>query len=351
MSNTHFTLRLLNESIALKLPKLALIIILLICIMIIFMIGWSLNIGSFTLSFQSVYDTLNGTETDKAANNVVWLFRFPRTLAAVLVGIMMALSGAALQNVTRNGLADPSLIGISQGAALAVVASIIVFPEIDINLRPWLALAGSLIVAAIIQWLSFDDKASNSLKLILFGIGVSAFLSSITTAMLTYGDIYNASSALAWLAGSINATNWFDVKLLFIAVLILVPLLLILSRLMATLRLGEISAISLGVPIKFVKYALISLAVALAAIATSVVGPLGFVGLVAPHLARLLTRSNVAIHLILTALIGGLLVLVADFAGRALFAPLQIPAGIVTEIIGVPFLIFLLLSQRRKLNK
>ncbi|MBL1419044.1 MAG: iron ABC transporter permease [Alphaproteobacteria bacterium] len=348
--NSYFTVRLLNQKIALRLPKLALFIFLLLLLAIGAALIFSLNAGSYDLSLHAVINILRGEQSDEAGEKIVWLFRFPRSLAAILVGMMMALSGAALQNITRNSLADPSLVGISQGAALAVVTSIIIFPEISQTWRPWLALGGSLSVAVLIQSLSYDGKVSKPIKFILLGIGVSAFISSITTAMLTYGNIYQASTALGWLAGSINGANWFDVKILSISCLILIPFLLIISRSMAAIRLGEHIATSLGTPILFTRYALISIAVALAAIATSVVGPLGFVGLIAPHAARRLAHSGVAVHLLLTALIGGLLVLIADIAGRALFAPIQIPAGIVTEIIGVPIFVYLLLKQRAKIH-
>ncbi|MBL1420531.1 MAG: iron ABC transporter permease [Alphaproteobacteria bacterium] len=348
--NQYFTLRLFDQKIALQLPILALLIFLALFLAIVASLAFSLNAGSYNLSLAEVLDILLGEPADAASEKIVWLFRFPRSLAAILVGMMMALSGAALQNITRNGLADPSLVGISQGAALAVVASIIVFPEISAVWRPWLALLGSLSVAVLIQGLSYEGKVSKPIKFILLGIGVSAFISSITTAMLTYGNIYQASAALGWLAGSINGADWLDVKILAISCFILIPFLLIISRSMAAIRMGEHVAISLGTPILFTRYALISIAVALAAIATSVVGPLGFVGLIAPHAARRLAHCGVAVHLLLTALIGGLLVLIADTAGRAAFAPIQIPAGIVTQIIGVPIFVYLLLRQKAKIN-
>lgn len=346
----YFTLRLFKQRVALRLPTNALFVLAALFIAIFLSILFSLNTGSYELSITEVINVLKGIETDKADNNIVWLFRFPRTLAAILVGMMMALSGAALQNITRNGLADPSLVGISQGAALAVVAAIIVFPEISSVWRPWLALAGSLSVAALIQILSYEGKTSKPIRFILLGIGISAFISAITTAMPTYGKIYNASAALGWLSGSIDGANWLDVKILTIASLILIPSLLVISRSMSAIRLGEATAISLGTPILLIRYALITIAVALAAIATSIVGPLGFIGLIAPHAARRIASSGIAIHLLLTALIGGLLVVLADISGRSLFAPNQIPAGIVTQIIGVPIFVYLLLKQKAKNN-
>ncbi len=344
----YLILRQFNERMALRLSKKALIILATLVFLTISTVILSLNTGSYYLTTSEVIAILFAGSNDVANDNVVWLFRFPRTLVAILVGMMMALSGAALQNLTRNGLADPSLVGISQGAALAVVASIFIFPELDQSWRSLLAFAGSIVVAIAILLLSYEGNTNKPIRFILLGIGISAFLSAITTAFLTYGEIYNASAALAWLAGSIDAANWSDVKVLFFSAIILIPLLLILSRSMAVIRLGEEVAISLGTNIKLIKYALIAVSVALAATATSIVGPIGFIGLIAPHAARRIIHSGVATNLLLTALIGALLLVIADLAGRTIIAPNQIPAGILTQIIGVPLFVYLLLKQKSR---
>ncbi|WP_404400411.1 FecCD family ABC transporter permease [Pelagibacterium halotolerans] len=342
VSPDHIVVRSRGERIALRLPVRALLAVAGLVLLLLAVIGVSLTIGSYGIDLETVFATLTGTTVTQAIDNVVWQFRFPRTLTAALVGAMMALSGGALQNVTRNGLADPSLVGISQGAALAVVFAIVAAPNLDYSWRPVIAFGGALGVATLVQALSYQRRGNNAIRFILLGIGVAAFISSITSALLTYGDIDRAMSALSWLAGSINAATWGDVQVLFIWCVVLTPLILGLTRIMSVLRMGEDTAIGLGAPVKWVRYALICVGVGFAAAATAIVGPMGFVGLLAPHAARRIARAGVGLHTVLTALCGALLVAFADLVGSAAFAPIQIPAGLITAIIGVPVFIYLL---------
>jgi iron complex transport system permease protein len=338
----HWVLRSANERIALRLPTRGLVAIAVLCLLQLAILAVSLTLGSYDIDLSTLLATLSGDTVSAAIDNVVWQFRLPRALVAALAGAMMALSGAAMQNVTRNGLADPSLIGISQGAALAVVSAIVVFPQLGYGLRPVIAFGGALLVAALVQALSFQRRGNNTIRFILLGIGVSAFISSITSAMLTYGNIDRAMSALSWLAGSVNAATWTDVHVLALWCLVLSPLMLMLSRVMSVMRMGEGTAIGLGAPVKWARYGLIAVGVGFAAAATAIVGPLGFVGLIAPHTARRIARTGLGLGTILTALCGAVLVSVADLIGRAAFAPIQLPAGLITSIIGVPVFIYLL---------
>lgn len=338
----HVVVRSGAERIALRLPARGLLAIAILSVLLIGVWALSLTLGSYDIDLPTLLATLSGTTVSPAIDNVVWQFRMPRALVAALAGAMMALSGGAMQNVTRNGLADPSLIGISQGAALAVVAAIVAFPQLDYGWRPIFAFGGALGIAVLVQALSFQKRGNNTIRFILLGIGVSAFVSSITSAMLTYGDLDRAMSALAWLAGSVNAATWTDVQVLFAWCLVLIPLILALSRIMSVLRMGEDTAIGLGASVKWARYGLICVGVGFAAAATAIVGPLGFVGLIAPHAARRIARSGIGIHTLLTGLCGAVLVSVADLIGRSAFAPIQLPAGLITSIIGVPVFIYLL---------
>lgn len=344
----HWTLRLADERLALRLPRRPLQLLLVLLLALLALLALSLMLGSYSMAPVEVWQVLRGQDAQSDRALVVWEFRFPRTLVAALVGAMLAMSGAALQNVTRNGLADPALVGISQGAGLAVVALTVVWPELPSAWHPWAAFFGSLTVAALIQGLSWNRRGGSSIRFILMGIGMAAFITAITSALLTYGQVERALSALAWLSGSLHVAGWPEVKLLAVWLLILLPLTLALSRSMAALQMGEDTAVGLGVSARVVRYALISVAVALAAIATAVVGPLGFVGLIAPHAARRLARAGVGLQLLLTAVLGALLVMLADLIGRAMFAPIQIPAGLVTAIIGVPAFIVLLHRAQAK---
>ncbi len=308
-------------------------------------IAASLMSGSYPLTIRDVVQTLFASAPTDTADTVVWQFRFPRTLVAAIVGALFALSGAILQNVTRNPLADPSLVGVSQGAGLAVVATIVVFPEINQAWRPILAFAGALAVAALIQSIAMQKTGGATMRFVLTGIGVAAFIAAITNAMLTYGNIDQAQAALGWLAGSIHAVGWNEVWSLSLCMCILIPLLIWAARYMSALRMGPEVATGLGLPVRIARIGLITLSVALAAFAVSAVGPLGFIGLVAPHLARRLAHSGVGQHLMLTALTGAIMVALADYIGRTAFAPVQIPAGILTAILGVPAFLFLIVRQ------
>lgn len=342
----HIVLRSPHDRLSLRLPMLALLIACLLTLALLAVTAVSLATGTYGVSLANVVETLRGVTISAAVDNVVWEFRFPRTLVAALAGAMTAVSGLALQNVTRNGLADPSLVGISQGAALAVVLLTVAWPDVGLGLRPVAAFAGSILVATAVQMLSHSPRGSSPIRFILVGIGVAAFISSVTSALMTYGEIDRAMSALAWLAGSINAANWSDVALLAIAAIVLVGPMLALSRTLAALRMGEAMAAGLGARVKPVRLASIVIAVGLAAIPTCVVGPLAFVGLIAPHMARRLGSSGLGLQIVLTALCGALLVSAADLIGRIAFAPIQIPAGLVTALVGVPLFVALLIRSR-----
>ena len=181
----HWTLRSRREQVALRLPVRGLVAVALL-ILALFAVGCvSLATGSYGVALGEVIETLRGMSISRAIDNVVWEFRFPRTLAAALVGAMMALSGAALQNTTRNGVADPSLVGVSQGAALAVVSLTVAFPDVSGAVRPWAAFAGAVLVAIAVQGLSHTRQGGSAIRFILLGIGLSTFISSITAALMT----------------------------------------------------------------------------------------------------------------------------------------------------------------------
>lgn len=339
---TH-TITILSGRLSMILPARAVAMIIALIAVVTGILFWSVMSGSYSLSSSEVIATLRGNSPSQMASTVVWEFRLPRTLTALFAGAFLAISGSILQYVTRNPLADPSLIGISQGAALAVVWGTIMLPSMSIYWQPLLALVGSFIVSSFILMLSVSNNGDDTLRFILMGLGIAAFISSITTALLTYGDIELTLEALGWLSGSIHSAGWDEVLWLSSTTLIALPCLIFVIRPISAIRFGPEVAIGLGVRVRQARWCLIALAVALAAIAVAAVGPLGFVGLIAPHLARRLARSGSGLHIIMTALTGATLVGIADFAGRVAFAPIQIPAGIITAVIGVPIFVFLIL--------
>ena len=332
-----------NISIQYHLPAVLVSFALLLLLALVSFI--SFNSGSYTLSVSDVVSLLTG-QFEAQANHqplmVVMELRVPRSLVAIMAGALFALSGGLLQNLTRNPMADPSLVGISQGAALAVVSMTLFFPELLNNWREVSAFIGAISIALFIRVLTGKGQ---TLKFILLGIGVAAFVSALISAFLTYGSMQAALSALTWLAGDISQAEWPDVQVLSIALLFLLTLAILQGRAMSALALGDEVAIGLGIAIKPVVTLQLSLSVAAAAIATAVVGPIGFVGLLAPHVAKRLVHSGGINHVINSALVGALIVLSADLLGRTLFSPSQLAAGLVTALIGAPLFAYLLIKK------
>ncbi|MEM9843615.1 MAG: iron ABC transporter permease [Pseudomonadota bacterium] len=302
--------------------------------------------GSFPMSAGDALRSVVGNPPSDMALTVVWEFRLPRALAAAMAGALLAGSGAVLQTVTRNALADPSLVGVSQGAGLAVVTVLVLYPETPFALRPVFAFVGALFVAALIQAIALRRAGDSTMRFILTGIGVAAFLGAVTQTMFTYGDLERAMAALAWLAGSVQAAGWADVQALALSLLVLIPALVWCARPLAALRMGPEIATGLGANVRRDGIALITLSVALAASAVAIVGPIGFVGLIAPHLAKRLARCGPGLHLALSLAAGAALVAGADLVGRTTFAPTQVPAGLVTAVIGAPVFGWLLMRKR-----
>ena len=342
----HFTLRLFNQGISLRINGVALLCSVFLLSVLLAAFIFAITQGSYPLSIHDSAMSLLGLKQsviDSQADVIIWDFRLPRSLVAVLSGALFALSGALLQNMTRNPLSDPSLVGISQGAALAVVTLTILFPDYIDDWREIAAFLGAITIAMVIQLLRGNG---HPLKFILLGVGVAAFISAIISSLLTYGDLPSAMAALSWLAGSVHNSNWHDVLVLFIAFILIITLTLYQARMMSVLSLGDEVAIGLGINLKIIMLVQLSISVAAAAVATAVVGPLGFIGLLAPHLARKLVRCGPANHLFLTALVGAILVLAADIIGKNLFAPTQLAAGSVTALIGAPLFAYLLITKK-----
>jgi len=303
--------------------------------------------GEYRIAPFDVVKTVLGLDTgDPNHALVVRQFRLPRIVLAALVGGALGMSGAVLQGMTRNGLAEPGILGISQGAGLAAVAFLTLAPSAPGALLQWVALLGGLFTAAAVYLLAWKDGAS-PVRLILVGIGVSAVATALTTYLIVLGDITDVQRALLWLTGSVYGRDWEHVKSLAIWLLVLAPAALLGARALNVQALGEPAARSLGQRVNLVRTWLVVVAVALACGAVAVAGAIAFVGLVAPHAARRLVGPSHEALLPVSALLGALLLLVADLIGRTVIAPSQLPVGIVTAVVGAPYLIYLLLRERR----
>ncbi|MFE3838608.1 FecCD family ABC transporter permease [Pseudogemmobacter sonorensis] len=304
-------------------------------------------LGGEGVAARDALAALTGRGDDAGARLVVAEFRLPRALAAMLAGGLLGCAGALVQGATRNPLADPALLGISQGAALTVIVLAVLAPGIAEGWRPLAAFAGGISVAGLILLLSRQQDGVGPVRLLLTGIGIAAFLGAMTTALLTYGGVNEAHAALAWIAGSVRTAGWSQVALLALLAPVAGLLAALAVRPLSVLRLGDDLATVLGHDAGRARSALMALAAALAAVSVSAAGPIAFVGLVAPHLAARLAATGPGLHLALSAAVGAGLTGLADLAGRWLFAPVQVPAGLVTALAGAPLMAVLMIRKLR----
>ena len=306
----------------------------------------SVSYGEYKIPPVDVVRATFGLETgDADVRLVVRLFRLPRIVLAALVGAALGVSGAILQGVTRNPLADPGILGISGGAALAAVLLLVRFTAIPTVFLPWAAFGGALLTAVLIYLLAWRG-GSSPLRLILIGIGVAAALQALTTLIVVFGDISEVQGAYVWLSGSVTGRSWGQVRVLAFWLAVVLPLVLLSARQLNALALGDESAAGLGLRLELSRAFLSFCSVALAAGAVAAAGTVGFVGLVAPHITRRLVGPGHEGLLLGTALTGALLVVTADFIGRTVAAPSQLPAGIVTALLGAPYFMVLLWRYR-----
>lgn len=303
--------------------------------------------GEYPIPSVDVVKTLMGFQAgDENYSFIVNVLRLPRALVAVLVGAALAVSGAILQGLTRNDLAAPDIVGVNAGAGLVAVSMIVVFPSVPAAYLPPAAFAGAFFVAVLLYVLAWRGSSS-PMRLILIGVGISAVATALTTVMITYGDIYQVSQALVWLTGSVYGRTWEQIWPLLPWLLVFMPLALLRARHLNTLNLGDEVARGLGARVELERGLLLLASVALAASAVATAGTIGFVGLMSPHIARRLVGPAHGGLLPVAAMTGGAIVVLADLVGRTLFAPLEIPCGIVTSAVGAPFFLYLLYRTRK----
>ncbi|NNU40344.1 iron ABC transporter permease [Rhizobium sophorae] len=285
-------------------------------------------------------------EATGQSHAIIREFRLPRIILAVTSGAMLGLSGAAMQSLTRNGLADPGLLGVREGAGLAVIGLMLFFPSANLSLRPLVGMAGGLASALIVVAIARD---LSRMRFVLVGIGLSWLMSAALSVILTTSDIRDVQTAMVWLAGSLNAASWEIVPIELVSMLAGAAILFLTSAAADAALLGDQAATGLGVRLRRLSILRFTAPVLLTAVCVACVGSLGFVGLIAPHMARLAIRGGQTALLAGSALFGAALVLIADSIGRLAFAPLQLPAGIVLSIVGVPVLLLLLWKRRNLL--
>jgi len=285
---------------------------------------------------------------DPSSSFVVSELRLPRALVAFGVGAGLAASGVILQGLTRNALAAPDLVGVSAGAHVAAVVVIVALPDLTIAMLPACAFAGALLASALVYALAWRDGGSSPSRLLLIGVGITTLGYAIVLGVISSIDeLIHASQLVTFMAGTVYGRGWQELATLAPWLAIGLPLALLSARQLDSLMLGDDTAGALGVRIEAERLRLLALAAGLAGAAVAVAGPVGFVGLMAPHAARRLAGAGHAAVLTTAVMLGGCLVLVADAAARTAFAPVDIPVGVVTAIIGAPYLIWLLTSRAR----
>ena len=270
---------------------------------------------------------------------IIYNIRLPRSIVAALVGINLALSGAILQAVMKNPLADPHIIGISSGAGLLGILVMLAFPGFGYLVTPaaFMGAMGAALLIYILAW----KNGIRPIRIILAGVAVSAFLSAgISALLIFYSD--RVHSALMWMVGGLSARSWPQVEMLWPYTFICAVLALLAARHLNILQLGDELAKGLGLRVGLTRILLSALAALLAASAVSVVGLLGFVGLIVPHTARLLVGSDYRVLLPATLLLGAGTVTFCDTIARTIVAPVELPVGIIMAVLGAPFFLYLL---------
>ena len=321
-----------------KSKSLKIIIILFFTGFTIFAMVASLTLGSVDISFSTIVHTLLGNvqTTDEM---VIWNIRFPRNIVGALVGANLAVSGAILQAVMKNPLADPGIVGVSSGAGLAGVIMLIFMPEASILLTP-VAFVGAMLSAAAVYALAWKNGIRPT-RIILAGVAVSAFLGSGISALLVfYSD--KVQGALLWMVGGLSARSWPQVETLFPYTILGLVLALAGCKALTILSLGDETARGLGVPVERVRFSMTAVAALLAAGGVSVAGLIGFVGLVVPHIVRLIIGTDYKYVIPGSAILGAGVLVFCDTLGRVAFSPIEIPAGIIMAFLGAPFFLYLL---------
>jgi iron complex transport system permease protein len=305
----------------------------------------SLGLGEMRISPWNVIRSLVGAGADDY-DMVIQKLRLPRIVAGLLVGASLASAGAIMQGIVRNPLASPDIMGVTGGASVAAVAFITYWSgSVTIRLLPVAAMSGAAVVATALYMLAWK-RGVTPVRLILVGVGMSALMSAGTTMMIMFSPRNDAGQAYLWLTGSIYATSWENVLTVLPWTVALIPLGFLLARHVNIGQLGDDVATGAGSAVERNRLLLLLVSVGLAGAAVSVAGGIGFVGLLAPHMARKLVGSSFENALPVSALLGGAIVTLADMVGRTMFLPYDVPVGVFTSAIGAPFFIYLLYAKR-----
>lgn len=299
-------------------------------------------VGPVYIGPARVWQALIG-HAEGTSSVIVRQIRLPRVLVAGMVGANLAMAGAILQGVTRNPLADPHIVGISSGAGLVSIACVVFFPALPLGAVQPLAFAGGLTAGGLAYAMAWRGGVSPA-RLALAGIAVTSMLTAVSSALLVT-SAFSAQIGLRWLIGGLLGRNWQDFRLLAPYFVVGSVLSMALARQLNVIALGDELATSLGQHVQRTRLLLTATAALLASSAVSIAGLVGFVGLIVPHLVRLILGNDYRFLLPTSALFGAVLLMLADTAARTVFDPRELPVGVLTAVMGGP--VFILLVRRR----
>ncbi|MED0717183.1 MULTISPECIES: FecCD family ABC transporter permease [Aeribacillus] len=335
---------MIHPAIVKKQRLIILVLILLIAATAIIGMG----LGTSSVSMNRLLPTILGHGTFKE-EFVLFSVRLPRIIVTLLAGMALAVSGAIFQDITRNDLAEPGIIGINAGAGVAIAVFFLFFP-IDVGsfvyLLPVAAFIGALLTAGAIYVFSYDRNAGlNPVRLVLIGVGFAMALSGTMIVIISSAERQKVDFIAKWLAGNVWGADWPFILAILPWIVILISFIAFRAQQLNLLSLNDSSAVGVGLKIERERITLLLAAVGLAAAAVSVTGGVAFIGLLAPHLARSLIGPRNQLYLPIAILLGGWLLLLADTIGRNIALPDGIPAGIMTALIGAPYFIYILLKK------
>nr|WP_157168828.1 iron chelate uptake ABC transporter family permease subunit [Streptomyces typhae] len=299
--------------------------------------------GDFDIPAADVIRTLLGNG-DPGQEFIINDLRLPRVVVALLVGASLGLGGALFQSIARNPLGSPDVLGIGQGSTAGALLMIVIFQG-SANEVAGGALVGGLVTGVAMYLLAWKQGV-HGYRLVLVGIGVNAFAVAMNGYLLTKADLVDAARAVVWMTGSLNGRDWEQVWPLLALCAVLLPLIVAHARPLRMLEMGDDIAYALGVPVERTRVVLMTAAVLLTAAATAAAGPVSFVALTAPQLARRLTRSP-GPNLLPAMCMGATLLVVADWASQRVFGADQLPVGVVTGVLGGVYLLWLLVTERK----
>ncbi|MGR9047803.1 FecCD family ABC transporter permease [Halobacillus faecis] len=323
------------------------VLVLFLCFMVLI----SLNMGVVNIAPLDVLKTFIGQGTDRQ-ELVLFNFRLPSMVLALFVGAGLAVSGAILQGVTQNDLADPGILGINTGAGFAVILYIFFFQQsmamvsgLGIYILPLFALVGAFLAAFLVYALAWK-KGVNPIRLILVGIGVNAGFSAVLIIFQVKMNPQDFNQALIWLAGDLWMGNWNLVLAIVPPILLMIGWTIYKSRTLNIMNLGDSMSMGLGIQVEKARRTFLLLAVGLAGLSVAAGGGIAFLGLVAPHIARRIVGPGHQRMIPTAALIGAIFLVVADTIGKNIIAPAEIPVGIVVSIVSTPYFVYLLMKTQ-----